>query len=530
MNIKKLDSRRLTMLGVLCLSSAVLLAPAAGVQAGEVERFAGTRVLMGSVGTPSYLDVQGLRGQVGQGAGWVERAKAVVGRFSDRYGLADPVADLLGSRVSTDIAGNTHVVLEQRFNGVPVEGARLTVHFGTDGEPIAVTGRAVPQLSLSTTATLVPADAAAIAKAQVGATVNGAQALRTDGVELVIYDPQAVNDARGTDILAYKVTVVGEGVREFVYVDATDGGVAGMETGIHHSRDRLTYDMNHGTNYGAATLERMETTPPVGDTDVDNAHDFAGDTYDFFFNAYARDSIDDNGLTLKSYTHYSVNYQNAFWDGQRMTYGDGFPVDDVTGHEITHGVTERTAGLIYRNQSGALNESFSDIFGEAIDLVNGSGDDSPAVRWLLGEEIPGIGAIRDMQDPTAFGDPDRIGSPLYYCGSGDNGGVHTNSGVPNKNYALLVDGGSFNGRDITAIGLTKASAIHYTSLVNILGPNSTMRDHLVGLWLSCRMLEGTDLPDPVTGQPSGEVIDADDCRQVIMAGLAVELLKRVCRR
>ena len=105
-------------------------------------------------------------------------------------------------------------------------------------------------------------------------------------------------------------------------------------------------------------------------------------------------------------------YENAFWDGAQMVYGDGFATaDDVVGHELTHGVTEFSSHLFYYQQSGAINESMSDVFGEYIDLVNGAGTDTPAVRWLMGEDIPGFGAIRDMENPPAFGDPDRMLSP-----------------------------------------------------------------------------------------------------------------------
>jgi Zn-dependent metalloprotease len=226
--------------------------------------------------------------------------------------------------------------------------------------------------------------------------------------------------------------------------------------------------------------------------------------------------------------HYRVNYENAFWDGQRMTYGDGFPVDDVAGHEITHGVTERTSGLIYRKQSGALNESLSDIFGEMIDQLNGAGNDNPEVKWLMGEDIPGIGAIRDMSNPPAFGDPDRVGSPLYFCGRGDSGGVHTNSGVPNKNFYLLVEGGTFNGRTVVGMGLTKAAAIHYHAQTNYLVPSSQFRDFFIALRQSCSDLLGIVLNDPVTGQPSGQAISAANCQNVVRAGQAVQFTTPAC--
>src|SRR6185503_19191374 len=114
-----------------------------------------------------------------------------------------------------------------------------------------------------------------------------------------------------------------------------------------------------------------------------------------------------------------------------------------------------SANLFYYMQSGALNESFSDIFGETVDLTDGRGDDSAGVRWLLGEDLP-IGAIRDMKDPTNSGQPDRTGSPLYVTDPslGDVGGVHSNSGVNNKAAYLMVDGGAFNGYTIQSLGIT----------------------------------------------------------------------------
>ena len=212
----------------------------------------------------------------------------------------------------------------------------------------------------------------------------------------------------------------------------------------------------------------MTSAPSCTVADINNAHDYAGDTYDFYFTRFSRDSYDNRGGTLKSYVCYGTNYQNAFWDGTRMTYGNGFAAaDDVVAHELSHGVTENSSNLVYSNQSGALNESFSDIFGEAVDLTNTGGNDSTSVRWDMGEDIPGIGAIRDMMDPTRFGDPDRTNSSYYYCGTGDYGGVHTNSGVPNKAFALMVDGGNFNGYNVSAIGITAAAAIEYRTNTTI---------------------------------------------------------------
>ncbi|MEZ4849341.1 MAG: M4 family metallopeptidase [Bacteroidia bacterium] len=150
---------------------------------------------------------------------------------------------------------------------------------------------------------------------------------------------------------------------------------------------------------------------------------------------------------------YSSNYVNAFWDGTRMTYGDGDGVNygplvsaDITGHEITHGVTEYSANLVYQRESGALNESFSDIFGEMIEFhATGSND------WQMGTDIGigGSGAIRSMNNPNLYGDPDTYGGSNWYnpnCGTptqfNDYCGVHTNSGVQNKWFYILAAGES----------------------------------------------------------------------------------------
>ncbi|MGD4048251.1 M4 family metallopeptidase, partial [Xanthomonas citri pv. citri] len=144
---------------------------------------------------------------------------------------------------------------------------------------------------------------------------------------------------------------------------------------------------------------------------------------------FARDSLDGAGLSLKSTVRYCDPLEpcplaNAFWNGEQMIYGQGFAsADDVVAHELTHGVTDFSSHLFYYYQSGALNESLSDIFGELVDQADGVDGAGGPVRWQLGEDLP-IGAIRSMANPPAHGDPDRTGSPLYFGGPEDNGGVH----------------------------------------------------------------------------------------------------------
>ena len=116
--------------------------------------------------------------------------------------------------------------------------------------------------------------------------------------------------------------------------------------------------------------------------------------------------------------------------------------DDVVAHELTHGVTQYESNLFYYYQSGAINESFSDVWGEYYDQANGLGNDSAGIKWQIGEDISGLGAIRNMSNPPSFGDPDRMSSANYYEGKDDSGGVHHNSGINNKAVYLMVDGGS----------------------------------------------------------------------------------------
>jgi len=221
---------------------------------------------------------------------------------------------------------------------------------------------------------------------------------------------------------------------------------------------RETYDADHGYSL-PGTLARSEGDGPIGDQDVDNAHGFAGDTYDYYWNTHGRNSYDAQGATFVSTANYGDSYTNAFWNGEQTVYGDDFAVNDVVAHEWTHAVTEHSAALEYRWQSGALNESFSDIFGAMVDR-----DD-----WLIGEDLPdsvlgGREAIRDMADPAHFGQPAHTDDWVETCS--DNEGVHTNSGIPNKAYYNIAN----------AIGKDKAEHIFYRALTVYLDTNSSLED------------------------------------------------------
>ena len=227
---------------------------------------------------------------------------------------------------------------------------------------------------------------------------------------------------------------------------------AGVPTGTLR---RTIFDAQQGENL-PGQLVRAEGAPANPDVSVNEAYDSSGKTYDFYESIFNRNSVDDKGFRLDSTVHYSQQYDNAFWDGQQMIYGDGdgeifnrFTIAlDVIGHELTHGVTQNTAALEYSGQSGALNESMSDCFGSMVKQW-ALGQTAAEADWLIGAglftpQVNGV-ALRSMKDPgSAYDDPQLGKDPQpknmadYVDTTDDNGGVHINSGIPNYAFFLAA--------------------------------------------------------------------------------------------
>ncbi|MFM9441952.1 M4 family metallopeptidase [Streptomyces acidiscabies] len=219
---------------------------------------------------------------------------------------------------------------------------------------------------------------------------------------------------------------------------------------------RTIYDAGHGTDL-PGTEVRAEGSEPGQDATVNRAYAGLGATFDLYLNAYGHDSIDGSGLALDATVHYDRDYDNAFWDGRQMVFGDGdgelfldftIPVD-VIGHELTHGVTQYTANLEYYSQSGALNESVSDVFGSLIKQY-ALGQTADQADWLIGAGLLGPAidrgeALRSMKAPGTAYDDDVLGKDPqpatmadYVKTNRDNGGVHINSGIPNHAFYLFA--------------------------------------------------------------------------------------------
>lgn len=239
----------------------------------------------------------------------------------------------------------------------------------------------------------------------------------------------------------------------------------GVSATVNRSPQRTISDA-HGSTSLPGTAVRHEGDPASGDPAVDEAYTGLGDTHAFWLEVFDRVSIDGAGLPLDATVHYGQDYDNAYWDGSRMVFGDGdgevfqrFTIAvDVIGHELAHGVTQYTADLTYEGQSGALNESISDVFGSLV-LQYARGQTAEQASWLIGEglftdRVHGV-ALRSMRAPgTAYDDPVLGKDPQpatmadYLETTEDSGGVHTNSGIPNHAFflaATAIGGNAWEG-------------------------------------------------------------------------------------
>jgi bacillolysin len=451
-----------------------------------------------------------------------QAAREFLKTYGQVFGLQDQAAELRVMRMRNADQDRVSIHFQQVESGVPLMGGELVVNLDHDRNVLSANGQVLPQPKVDIT----PALSAATARRQAltwAAQVYDLQINRLTATDpqLWIYNPKLLS-APGANLstLVWRLEVQSidqASVREVVLIDAHRGGVTLHINQAETAMNRQTYTANNTTSL-PGTLVCNENNPSCngGDAHAVAAHRYAADTYNFYFSRHARDSINNTGMTLISTVHYSSTYYNAQWNGSQMLYGDarGYALaDDVVGHEFTHGVTQYESNLVYQNESGAINESLSDVFGEFIDLTNGAGNDSAAVRWLIGEDItgPGGGAIRNMANPPQFGDPDRMSSSNFYVGVTDYGGVHTNSGVNNKAAYLMVDGDTFNGTTVSGIGLDKVEAIYYEAQTNLLTSGSNYHDLADVLQQACNNLIGT------VG------ITAADCQQVANAIAATEM-------
>ncbi|MFF4732791.1 M4 family metallopeptidase [Streptomyces mirabilis] len=362
-----------------------------------------------------------------------------------------------------DTTGDRHVWYDQTVNGVPVYGARLGIHTDPTGKKVTGVSNGFRQ-DLAGPASTTPS----VTKEAATATASKAlphSSLATSPA-LVVYAAAAKANESAAASLVWQVDLTDkDGVSGRYFVDALEKGrILGYESLTESALNRVVLDMQHTTASVGNTgikVGRIEGGFPSGDADTDDAFDQTGNVYSYYNGRFHRDGIDDEGSDLVSRVHYGVEYKNAFWSSstENMTFGDGMLSQDVTGHELTHGVTSHTANLEYSFESGALNESISDFFGEMTEYYSTGSND-----WLLGTDLKAMKPIRSMRDPHMFNQPATMSEYQQTCN--DNGGVHLNSGIPNLAFYRLTD----------QLGKSGAENVIYRALTQYLTPTSTFAD------------------------------------------------------
>jgi Zn-dependent metalloprotease len=633
------------------------------------------------------------------------RPAAKADAFIDEYGalVGAGAGQIVRQSVRTDRYGAT-VTYTQRYRGVPVFGAMLLAHLDRAGDLTSVNGVAVPDLALSVDPVFGKAAAAARAVRTVRADPPGGKRTDTTGIRaastrLLVYREGLVRGVTGDSELVWQVEVTNRSnIRDIVFISATTGKPVNRYSMVENALERHLIEAGGRTDPSTFVEVWKEGDPFPGTLNTDQQNEVigTGEAYWFFRNVFGRDSYDGAGHSMTTVNNDGrINCPNANWNGITTNYCNGVTADDVVAHEWGHAYTEFTHNLIYQWQPGALNESYSDIWGETVDLINGRMDEdegditahravgacsthtsprpvltinSPAsiartcpaapasfgppitgqttgdivlglddatptgpsttdactpltngadvtgkvalvdrgacgfvvkvknaqnagaiavvvaqvdpvagpagmagtdptitipslmisranrlaisdalgagqtvnvtlqpddavrgdsFRWLIGEDATAFGsAIRDMWSPTCINDPGKVSDAEYQCSTDDGGGVHTNSGVPNHGYALLVDGGDYNGITVPAIGLTKAAAIYFRAMTNYQTPTTKFADHADSLEAACTDLIGQPINelsvDPNDSTVSSEVIDASDCVAVAAMTQAVE--------
>ncbi|MFE8093000.1 peptidase M4 family protein [Bacillus toyonensis] len=422
-------------------------------------------------------------------------------------------------------SGTKHVKLVEKHNNIPVYGSDQTVTLDKENNVKAFFGQVIPNLedkNIPTFASISAEQAETIAKADIEKEVGKVK--NYDGVKKDLF----VYEKDGNYYLAYlvkaSISKPAPGYWHY-FVDATNGNViekynavdniTGFGYGVLGARQSFEIAQNEKTGafhlfdgkrgqgvhtfdaenmdenwfnifsqwFGYTGVEVESKNKFFDDKAAVDAHVNAGKVYDYYKKTFNRNSFDDKGAKLISSVHVGESWNNAAWNGIQMMYGDGdgktfIPLSaglDVIGHELTHAVTEHTANLVYKNESGALNESLSDIMGVMVEKKS----------WDLGADIytpgkPGD-ALRSLKDPASIPNPLKPGEGYpdhynkRYTGTADNGGVHINSSINNKAAYLVSDGGTHYGVKVTGVGREATEKIYYRALTKYLTANSDFK-------------------------------------------------------
>ncbi len=455
--------------------------------------------------------------------------------FADTQGKSYKIA-----KESKDNFGFSQVTLQSEYNGVPIFDGVLKFHFDIDENITSINGNSITVEKLNVIPTITQKEAEKIALKYIETEKIGAfsDSLTVKNTQLLIFQKGLAQGFSGSKHLVYKIEVTNfSNIREFLFIDAHKKELIEQFTGIHTALDRVLFE----TNTLTSNVKWAEGDSFPGTLDIwqQSEVETAGHIYNLMKNSFGFTSFDGADATM-----YTVNNPtnlpcpNATWNGVYASFCSNTASDDVVAHEWAHGYTQFTNDLIYEWQAGAINESYSDIWGETVDQLNNyfdTGETSTlrtgcnsSNKWQVGEGATAFGsALRDMWSPNCKNDPGKVTDTFYYCGTNQSALVHTNSGVLNHTYALLADGGTYNGQTISGIGLTKAAHIFWYAQVNLMTATTSFSQQADYLEASLQALLNINLPSLSTnGAPtslSGQIITAADALELAKVILAVEL-------
>ena len=433
----------------------------------------------------------------------------------------------------TDANGQRFVRLQQLSAGIVVPQGQLIVQVAADGSVVAILGAVVTQAAALP---MVAADGERMVRSALSSVAQGGDITVHGAVEATIFAPR-----NGSPQPAFRATVEyqasqGSGrMLEVVYVRSSDGQILARYSQIHDALSRQVYDLGRACIQSGRELPGRSLLTEGGsssDASATTVYQGLGDTYAFFKSLFARDSYDGRGGKLVASVHATFSGgtgcsgNNAVWMGapyNQMAYGDGdgrlltdlSKALDVTGHELTHAVTGSTSGLVYQDESGALNEAMSDINVVAVLAWKRAGSQAqpPAAgasrflvddhTWRIGEAVAGPslagGALRFMNNPTQDGYSRDYYPERLPAGGEDNGGVHGNSGIANLAFYLLSQGGQHPRQRtstlVNAIGFEKALRIFYTANTTLLDAHATFQSARVATAQAAQSLYGTCSPE-----------------------------------
>jgi len=386
-----------------------------------------------------------------------DRAGEFLREYGALFGISNARAQLAEERFERDRRGGTHLVYRQRYRGLPVVAGELRAHLDGAGELVAVNGRVVPVALVDTAPRRSADEAGRAALATVAADAAPAGALAVERTALVVFRAGAIEGAPGAAHLAWEVDVSdGGGVRERVYVDAQTGKLVDRISLAPQALSRRAYDAHRepapGPDYPDAPFWVEGDTFPTGVAEADAVLEGAREAWELYARGFGRDSFDGAGAILDSIFRRGDACPNASWNGLFASFCRGTSADDVVAHEWSHAYTERTHGLIYQWQPGALNEAYSDIFGEVVDLLNGRGGDAPGALRREGEcseqTVPPSRAVVD--EPLGLAGAFAVGgatfNPEFFDVAGELAAAQDGAGAPSDACSPLVNAAQVAGR------------------------------------------------------------------------------------